>query len=359
MIGGLLLVAGAADGHDLVVSAREADWMLLLRADLELLGGLWLLSGRWGRAARIAAIALGSGLIALDLYRLARGQGPRPILGQIATGAGWVVAVDVLILTLAIGSRPGKPGNWRSVGIAVFAVGLGVAIDQTQVGQYPMIVTVRSGRTASGLVYLVYLPKGYYRSFRRWPMILALHGRGESGDDINLVRRQGLPRRVEESGGLPFVVVAPQISEWLWQIPALEVVLDEVAARFRIDRNRVYLTGNSMGGNGTWELTFRQPGRFAAIAPICGRGDPAWADRLREVPTWAFHGGADRIVPPSESERMIEAIRSAGGEARLTIYPSVGHDSWTRTYNDPAFYRWLLEHRRGAIRVPPSGRPSG
>ncbi len=190
-------------------------------------------------------------------------------------------------------------------------------------------------------------------------MILALHGRGESGDDINLVRRQGLPKRVEESGGLPFVVVAPQISEWLWQIPALEVVLDEVVTRFRIDRDRVYLTGNSMGGNGTWELAFRQPGRFAAIAPICGRGDPAWADRLRDVPTWAFHGGADRIVPPSESERMVEAIRSAGGEARLTIDPGAGHDSWTRAYADPAFYRWLLEHRRGTRRGPTRGRPAG
>jgi predicted peptidase len=164
--------------------------------------------------------------------------------------------------------------------------------------------------------YLVYLPDGYCRSSGRWPLILTLHGRGEAGSDINLVRRQGLPLRVEARGGLPFVVVAPQCPDLGWNVGALGALLDEVLRRYRVDADRVYLVGNIMGGTGTWALAASCPERFAAIAPICGGGDPDSAGRLRDVPTWAFHGGDDRIVPLERSERMIAALRQAGGDAR-------------------------------------------
>jgi predicted peptidase len=123
-------------------------------------------------------------------------------------------------------------------------------------------------------------------------------------------------------------------------------LLDEILRRYRVDADRVYLVGNSMGGKGTWALAAQCPDRFAAIAPICGEGDPATARQLTSVPTWAFHGAADRVVPLEKSERMIVALKEAGGDARLTVYPGVGHDAWTPTYANPGFYDWLLKHRR-------------
>jgi pimeloyl-ACP methyl ester carboxylesterase len=354
-LGFFLFAAGAADAHDLVISARDADWSLLARADLELLGGCWLLSGRFARGARIAAIAGCGGMLAYDLARTMAGYPSHPLFGRVAVGASWMVAGDLLIFAGLLSWRTAPKGTARMgprpghlAAALLVAAALGVAIDRSQVGQFPIIATVRSGRSSSGLDYLVYLPDGYCRSLRRWPLILTLHGRGESGDDLDLVRRQGLPLRIEERGGLPFVIVAPQSPDWSWSVAALGALLDEVLRRYRVDADRVYLVGNSMGGAGTWALAARWPERFAAIAPICGRGDPASAGRLRGVPTWAFHGADDRVVPPEESERMVAALEEAGGDARLTVYPGVGHDAWTPTYADPKFYEWLLRHRRGA-----------
>ena len=353
-LGMLLVAAGAADGHELVVSAREADWGLLLHADLELLGGFWLLSGRFPRAARIAAFVAFGGILAFDLATAIAGHTPQPVFGRVSVDSWWILPCDLVLLAALLwwrwaprGEVRAYPhaGRWAAASLAAMALGL--ALERSQVGQYPIVATVRAGRTASGLDSLVYLPDGYYRSLRRWPVILALHGRGESGEDIDLVRRQGLPRRVEGTRGLPFIVVAPQSPDWLWDVDALDVLLNEVLRQYRVDLDRVYLTGNSMGGNGTWALATRRPERFAAIAPICGRGDPAWARRLRDVPTWAFHGAEDRIVPPEASERMVAALHEAGGDVRLTIYPGVGHDSWTPTYANPSFFEWLLKHRRG------------
>ncbi len=355
LLGLALVAAGAADGHQLVAGGTGADWALLARADVELLGGFWLLSGRWAQAARGAAIAGLAALLVVDLARMAGGDAPRQVLGRVDVATAWVLGRDIMALVAVFGWRVGcgpsprgKTHPARRVAAALIAAAAGVAVDRTQVGQFPIVVSARSGRTASGLDYLVYLPDGYYRTTRRWPVILVLHGRGECGEDIGIVRRQGLPRRVELRGGLPFVVVAPQSSNWLWDPWTLGTVLDEVLGRFRVDPDRVYLVGASMGGNGTWAMAAAFPDRFAAIAPICGRGDLGQAERLRRVPTWAFHGGEDRVVPLEASERMVAALKAVGGDARLTVYPGVGHDAWTRTFDDPVFYEWLLRHR-GAV----------
>jgi hypothetical protein len=305
VLGSLLLAAGAADSHDLIVSARDADWALLIRADLEWLAGIWLLSGRFTGAGRIAAIASCGGFLARDLLLGVASHPPRPILGRILVGSGWVLLSDLFILggllllrTAPKGSAPSAYHGRRAAIVLLVATVFGVAIDRAYVGQFPIITTVRAERTSCGLDYLVYLPDGYYRSLRRWPMILTLHGRGEAGDDINLVRHQGLPRRVEEKGGIPFVVVAPQSPDWQWDIGALEILVDEVLKGYRIDQDRAYLTGSSMGGNGAWALSVHRPEIFAAIAPICGRGDAGKVRLLTTVPTWAFHGAVDRVVPP-------------------------------------------------------------
>ncbi len=200
------------------------------------------------------------------------------------------------------------------------------------------------------LNYLLYLPPDY-DSQDEWPLILFLHGRGERGSDLEAVAQEGLPKRIAAGDQFPFIVVAPQCpitSYWTEEVEALNALLDSVIAQHKVDSTRVYLTGLSMGGRGTWHLATRYPERFAAIAPICGGGGNIWMahERLASMPTWIFHGDADPVVPVIESQRMAEWQQEAGNtNVRLTIYPGVDHDSWTRAYNDSELYEWFLSRQ--------------
>ena len=142
------------------------------------------------------------------------------------------------------------------------------------------------------------------------------------------------------------MVISPQSARGGWNPDTLNALLDEVLAKYKVDPDRVYLTGLSMGGFGSWELGTSIPERFAAIAPICGGGKPSQAARLKDVPVWAFHGAKDRVVPIARTEAMIKALKDAGCEPKFTVYPEAGHDSWTETYNNPELYKWFLEHKR-------------
>lgn len=200
-----------------------------------------------------------------------------------------------------------------------------------------------------GLKYLLHLPPGY-EAVRRWPLILFLHGMGERGDNLELVKKHGLARVAEETPELlaRFVALSPQCpleTYWTHELDALHALLDHALEQYVVDPKRIYLTGLSMGGFGTWFLGMSRPERFAAMAPICGGGEPYGAARLKDVPVWAFHGAKDRIVPPSESRRMVRALKAVGGNVRLTIYPEADHDSWTVTYNNPELYDWFLQHQ--------------
>lgn len=195
--------------------------------------------------------------------------------------------------------------------------------------------------------YLRYLPPDYDTApERRWPLLLFLHGAGERGADIAKLRTHGLPKQIEEGRDLPFVVISPQCpaGEW-WNVVALEALIDKLVAEQRIDPDRIYLTGLSMGAFATWALAIMRPERYAAILPICGGGDPHRARVLRDVPVWTFHGDADQTVTITQSQQMVDAIKSVGGSPRFTIYPGVGHDAWTATYDNPEVYAWLLSHR--------------
>ncbi len=202
---------------------------------------------------------------------------------------------------------------------------------------------------------LVYLPADYGTPGNRWPLVLYLHGAGERGRDLDLLKRNGPPKLIAEGRRFPFVLVSPQCPKggW-WEAEALNALLEKVIGLYSIDADRVYLTGLSMGGWGTWDLAIRHPERFAAAIPICGAGAQPYAagKRLANVPVWAFHGAKDRLVPMELSQMSVDRVKKAGGDARLTVYPEAGHDAWTETYNNPAVWDWLLSHKRRSTTAP-------
>ncbi len=213
--------------------------------------------------------------------------------------------------------------------------------------------------------YLLYLPPGYDgQSGERWPLLIMLHGSGAVGSDTTLMSLAGPGLRIEQGGDFPAVVVSPQSTVYYWDPAQLEAFIEDLLARYRLDADRVCLTGMSMGGFGTWNLATAYPDTFAAIVPVCGGGAPNLAARLRDVPVWAFHGALDGTVAVAQSQQMVDAVLDAGGDARLTIYPDVGHDSWVRAYADPATYAWMFAQNRSRlpqiVRAPsPAVAPAG
>jgi predicted esterase len=218
---------------------------------------------------------------------------------------------------------------------------------------------------------LVDLPDKHDLIDMKFPVILFLHGSGERGDDLDELRANGVPKLVEGKSSIfvralhgdarpnvpypGFILVSPQCpaGEW-WSAQQLVDVLDETARRYRVDPDRIYVTGLSMGGYGAWELASEFPERFAAIAPVCGAGNPEDAARLKDLPAWIFHGQRDTVVPFQRSQQMADALKKAGGRVRFTAYPDAGHDAWTATYENPQLYKWLLEQVRGAPNEPPA-----
>jgi predicted peptidase len=196
--------------------------------------------------------------------------------------------------------------------------------------------------------YLLYLPNGYLKRRRyRWPLLLFLHGSGECGDDPEMVRRHGPPRRCDERDDLPFIVLSPQSArDDHWSLPVLDAVLNHVLRRYRVDEERIALTGLSFGGYGAWSMGIKHPDRFCCIAPVCGGGDPERVGVLQHVPVWVFHGENDGNVPIEESQVMVDALRTAGGDVRFTVYTDAEHGVWTTTYANPELYDWFLRHRR-------------
>ena len=199
--------------------------------------------------------------------------------------------------------------------------------------------------------YLLYLPKEYDNGKTKLPLMLFLHGRGESHGDLDLVAKWGPPRIVARGEDFPFILVSPQCpKDDRWesdeQQRRLTELLDHVIDKFGADQQRIYLTGLSLGGFGSWRMAADQPDRFAAVVPVCGKGDPSNADKLKNIPIWVFHGDQDRAVPFQDSVDMVEAIRAAGGtKVRFTTLEGIGHNSWSATYATPELYRWMLEQK--------------
>lgn len=190
--------------------------------------------------------------------------------------------------------------------------------------------------------YLLYVPK-VKSPTGRYPLILFLHGSGERGDDLSMLKRNGPPSFLDNNKDFPFIVVSPQCpANKNWDTQSLLALLDLIEKTQPVDKNRIYVTGLSMGGFGTWALAQAAPERFAAIAPICGGGNIERLCIMRDVPVWAFHGANDTNVPPEESERLVNKLKEYDSDVKFTLYPYAGHDSWTETYNNPELYKWLL-----------------
>lgn len=204
---------------------------------------------------------------------------------------------------------------------------------------------------------------------KKYPLVVFLHGAGERGDD-DKAQLKYLPTWMAEPKmreKYPCFLLAPQVpnnekwsdSPWdkrtsqplpekMSKSMMLTVgILDELIKSESIDTDRLYLTGLSMGGYGTWDLAERMPKRFAAVVPVCGGGDDTKADRLVGIPLWAWHGDADPAVPVERSRQMIEAIKKAGGAPKYTELPGVGHDSWTKAYTDPdGAIPWMFQQKK-------------
>jgi predicted peptidase len=197
---------------------------------------------------------------------------------------------------------------------------------------------------SQGYRYLLYKPSSK-PSKGKWPLLVFLHGRGERGNNLNLVKKHG-PAKIVESKDLPFIVASPQCprTDLWWKPEIVTGMVDDLLQKHPIDPDRVYLTGLSQGGFGTWATAAEYPKKFAAIAPVCGGGKTEWAKKYGSLPIWNFHGDADKVVPVRLSRVLVEAIKKAGGKIKHTEYPGVRHDSWTKTYRNPKLYEWFLSH---------------
>lgn len=198
--------------------------------------------------------------------------------------------------------------------------------------------------------YLLSKPEGYEAdTAKKWPLVIFLHGSGERGSDLEQLKKHGPSKLIAAGQKFPAVIASLQCpSGELWNPHGIKAVTDQLIKTERIDPRRVYLTGLSMGGFGTWDTAFEYPNTFAAIAPICGGAGVRWvqAGRLKTLPAWIFHGDKDGAVPVEFSQKIHDALKKIGAPVKLTIYPGVGHDSWTATYDNPEFWKWLFEQKR-------------
>jgi predicted peptidase len=196
--------------------------------------------------------------------------------------------------------------------------------------------------------YVVFVPKGYTAE-KPHPTILFLHGSGEQGEDGKKQATQGLGNAIKlAEDKWNYIVIFPQKPPGRGGFGEHEKLILDVVEKtkkeYKVDEKRLYITGLSMGGYGTWMLTCKYPTMFAAAAPICGGGNPAEAAKIKDLPIWNFHGDKDTAVPIKKSQDMIDAVKAAGGSPKFTIYEGVGHNSWDKAYREEKLYEWFLEH---------------
>lgn len=194
--------------------------------------------------------------------------------------------------------------------------------------------------------YVLQLPENQKQKF---PLLLFLHGSGERGTDINLVKNHS-PFTYLSLIKEPLAIVAPQCPEnSLWDTKALYELVVDITNRYNVDTSRIYLTGLSLGGWGTWKLAEEHPELFAAVAPVCAPIDIFMVDnasKLKEIPVHIYHGALDDIVTPDMSIAMHQELKKINANSELFIFPNDNHNSWDSTYSDPKFYEWILAQHK-------------
>ena len=241
----------------------------------------------------------------------------------------------------------------------------------------PDDLVVRSHASkAAGLTlpYRLYVPRDYVQS-KKYPLLVVLHGAGERGTDnqrhlVNGVLAFCEPRLQRAHPTFVIYPQCPEAARWVespWEegrydldkvaesapLKAVFELCQELPRQFTLDPGRLLLAGLSMGGYATWDLLARHPGVFAGAMPICGGGDPSRVSMMTDVPVWAFHGGADDVVPVAGSRSMVTALRKAGGKVKYTEYPGAGHRVWEKTLADRRALTWLLQQKRKTAQQAP------
>jgi predicted esterase len=203
-----------------------------------------------------------------------------------------------------------------------------------------------------GRKYLLYLPEGYEDDPEQtWPLLIFLHGSGDRGDNLLLLAKASPFMMIREQGPLPFIIIAPLLSasEYYASFPEryMDGVLEQALADYRVDQERIYVTGLSMGGEATYRFALHRPDTFAAIAPLAAYlpSSPSM-ESIKDLPVWAIHGADDIVIPVSAAQQPVDALKQAGGNIQFTVLEGHDHDVWTDTYSDPQFYDWLLQHKR-------------
>jgi predicted peptidase len=201
-----------------------------------------------------------------------------------------------------------------------------------------------------GYKYLLALPEGYSSdTTKTWPLIVFLHGAGERGDNLEMLKKHGPPKLLAAGKSIPAIVVSPQCPTGIvWEAHAVKALVDVIQKEHRVDASRIYLTGLSMGGFATWETAMLYPDTFAALVPICGGAGVRFiiADRIKHIPSWIFHGGKDPVVSPAFSVQMEGVLKKLGADVRLTMYPDAQHDSWTAAYDNEELWTWMFKQQR-------------
>ena len=239
----------------------------------------------------------------------------------------------------------GRRSGWAFLLAALLLSQLAVADD-------PLVeVKAESFFSAKGKVqwrYLLYLPPEYADDRdRSWPLLIWLHGRSLRGNDLSLLRKYGPPSFFGRRKDFPFVAVFPQLPEGSWPSESLDRFLTEMLDKYRVDEDRVILSGTSLGAMGAWTFAADYPQHFAAVVPVAAHGPEHAARKLIHVPVWAFHGDADEIVPIGPHRELIESLNANGGKARLTVVPGATHGSVIApTYARDDLYEWMLSQKR-------------
>ncbi len=223
------------------------------------------------------------------------------------------------------------------------------AADESSKGFLTRVHKDADGKEAK---YVLFVPHDY-KGEKAYPLILFLHGAGERAGGKKQPVEVGIgPAIKKREKDFPALVIIPQVEKgrnWQAGSPDAKRALDilaEVEKEYKVDDKRVYLTGLSMGGFGTWSLAVANPDKWAAIVPICGRGDTSKAEKIKDLPCWCFHGDKDPAVKVDYSRQMIEALKKAGGDPKYTEYPGVGHNSWDKAYGTDELYDWLFKQHK-------------